>query len=186
MQFERATSVIRVFSSDHNLSQRAKRSTSSCISHSLAMTLTVRLVVLAIAFLCGACATPSFTTVTTNGAGPLPRGTWGNAPISKTSRLFFGGLVNTNVNVFFNDTWVFTFLSKSSGIWTQLFPATVPSSRAFGYIASVEDENGNVFACMFGGVVFTSTSSTTSAGKRSFPVSTRMLTHLQTSSTAMM
>lgn len=111
---------------------------------------------------------PGFTTVNTNGLGPLPRGTWGNAVVSDSTALFFGGVVDniiTGINVFFNDTWLFNRLEKDSGVWTELFPTVVPSARAFQAMARVTDKHGNAYACMFGGTVFSAISSTPSADK---------------------
>lgn len=92
-----------------------------------------------------------FDTVVTNGNGPLPIATFDSAAISETSYVFFGGAVN---GTFSNRTHILTRISKSSAVWSEIFPQTVPSARWFPAMATVRDDSDNVYACMYGGSQF--------------------------------
>lgn len=95
-----------------------------------------------------------FRTVKTNGNGPIPRGTTDVTRISDCTALLFGGLLNnqtSGINLFLNDTWYFTKTSRDSGFWTEIKPLTVPSSRSFPGLATVQAADGRKYACMFGG-----------------------------------
>jgi len=99
-----------------------------------------------------------FHKVRTSNNGPLPRGTFPSAVISKSAAVVFGGVYDDLLlhnNTFFNDLWMFEYFGHDSGRWIKLNPSgPKPSPRAFSGMDTLINFKEEKFVCVIGGAYF--------------------------------